>query len=266
MRIVMMGLLLAMAASGPGVGQERCAPLGAGAMHGCLFGAGDVTVVLAAGAGQDSRTWAPLIEELTSLARVVSFDRPGLGRSPDVEGPRTPTAIASELHDPLTTLGVVGPTILVGHSMGGVHVLRYANMFPESVAGVLLLDTPPPGFEQDRMQLLSDPEQAQRQRALAEGRARAPAIVGRERDGAESDSWEFSGFPVMKPLIVVSADSQNFGELGSQDAHRQLWLRRSRQWLELSVRSEFVVATGSGHMIHHDQSRLVLDLIRRLIG
>jgi pimeloyl-ACP methyl ester carboxylesterase len=235
-------------------------------MHGCLFGEEGPTIVLAAGAGQDSRTWDPLIEELASMGRVVSFDRPGLGRSPDVEGPRTPTAIATEIRDLLTSLGVSGPTILVGHSMGGVHVLRYADMFPDSVAGVVLLDTPPAGFEQDRMTLLSDRERDQRRRELSEGRARAPEVVGRERDGAELDAWEFSGFPVLEPLIVVVGDSQDFGDLGSQEAHRRLWIRRSEEWLDLSERSELVVATGSGHMIHRDQPRLVLDLIRRLVG
>ncbi|NNK48371.1 MAG: alpha/beta hydrolase [Gemmatimonadetes bacterium] len=234
-------------------------------MHGCLHGEEGPTIVLAAGAGQDSRTWAPLVEELASIGRVVSFDRPGLGRSPDVEGPRTPTVIALEIRDLLATLGVSGPAILVGHSMGGIHVLRYADMFPESVAGVLLLDTPPPGFEQDRMSLLSEHDKDQRRRELAEGRARAPVVVGRERDGADLESWEFSAFPVTRPLIVVVGDSQYFGELGSQEAHRQLWVRRSEEWLGLSRRSEFVVAAGSGHMIHHDRPQLVVELIRRLV-
>lgn len=265
-RAVLIGVVSCAAVASPVIGQGRCGPVGGNAMYGCLYGDEGPTIVLAAGAGQDSRTWTPLIEELASIGRVVAFDRPGLGRSPAVEGPRTPTAIALEMRDLLTTLGVSGPTILVGHSMGGVHVLRYAGMFPDSVAGVLLLDTPPPGFEQARMNLLSDRERYQRQRELAEGRTRAPAVVGRERDGAESDSWRFIGFPVTRPLIVVVGDSQDFGEIGSQEAYRRLWVRRSEEWLDLSVRSEFVVATGSGHMIHRDRPRLVLDLIRQLVG
>lgn len=265
-RAVLIGVVSSASISSPVVGQGRCGPVGGSAIHSCLDGDGGPTIVLAAGAGQDSRTWAPLIEELASIGRVVSFDRPGLGRSPDVEGPRTPTAIAIEIRELLATLGVSGPTILVGHSMGGIHVLRYADMFPDSVAGVILLDTPPPGFEQDRMSLLSARERNQRQGELAEGRARAPGVVGRERDGADLEPWEFGGFPVIKPLIVVVGDSQYFGELGSQEAHRRLWVRRSREWLDLSGRSEFVIAAGSGHMIHHDQPRLVVELIRRLVG
>lgn len=264
-RAVMVGLVSGMAVSSPAVGQGSCGPVGEYAMHGCLYGEGGPTIVLAAGAGQDSRTWTPLLDELVSIGRVVSFDRPGLGRSPDVDGPRTPTVIALEIRDLLRTLGVAGPTILVGHSIGGVHVLRYADMFPDSVAGVILLDTPPPGFEQDRMSLLSDRERDHRLRELAEGRARAPAVVGRERDGAQSESRGFGGFPVTKPLIVVVGDNQDFGELGSQEAHRRMWVRRSEAWLDLSGRSEFVIATGSGHMIHRERPGLVVELIRRLL-
>lgn len=246
-------------------GQERCGPVGESSIHACLYGGGGPTIVLAAGAGQDSRTWDPLIEELIGIGRVVSFDRPGFGRSPKAEGPRTPTAIAHEIRDLLTFLGVSGPTVLVGHSMGGVHVLRYADLFPESVAGVVLLDTPPPDFERERMSLLSPEERERRLAALVEGRSRAPDVVGRERDGAASEPWEFDRFPATKPLFVVIADSQNFGELGSQEAHRELWSRLSERWLDLSSRSELVVATGSGHMIHREHPQLVLDLIRRLV-
>ena len=149
--------------------------------------------------------------------------------------------------------------------MGGVHVLRYADLFPESVAGVVLLDTPPPGFEAERMKLLSPRERERRREALAEGRARAREVIGRERDGAASESWAFERFPAARPLFVVVADGQDFGGVGSREAHRELWVRLSERWLSLSTRGELVVATGSGHMIHHDRPRLVLDLIQRLV-
>ena len=149
--------------------------------------------------------------------------------------------------------------------MGGIHALRYSELFPASVVGVVLLDTPPPGFEEARMTLLSPVEREERQATLSEGRSRAPEIVGRERDGAAAETWEFNGFPSTRPLAVVVADSQYFGELGSEAEHRALWMRLSRGWLELSSRSELVVATGSGHMVHRERPGLVLDVVRRLI-
>lgn len=257
---------LAVAAlASPVLGQGRCGPVGALSIHACHYPGDGPTIVLAAGAGQSSRTWDPLVDELLTLGSVVTFDRPGLGRSPAVDGPRSPTAIARELRDVVTALGVSGPMLVVGHSMGGVHVLRYADLFSESVAGVVLLDTPPRGFEQERMSLLSSAERNQRLDALAERRARSPNVVGLERDGAASEPWEFSNFPEAAPLFVVVAGSQDFGELGSREAHRALWLRMSERWLPLSAHGELVVAAGSGHMVHHDRARLVIDVIHRLV-
>ena len=113
--------------------------------------------------------------------------------------------------------------------------------------------------------LLSVEEREQRRLALEDGRARAPEVVGRERDGAASEALEFAGFPETKPLIVVVADSQDFGDQGSQKAHRELWIRLSEQWLDLSTRGELVIAKGSGHMIHQDRPQMVVDAIERLV-
>ncbi len=264
--VVLIGAALVGLLANPLLGQARCGPVGEQMIFACLRGVGGPTIVLAAGAGQDSRTWEPLLEELATVGRVVSFDRPGLGQSPGASGPRTPTAIAHEIRAVLTALDLSEPVVLVGHSMGGIHALRYADLYPETVAGVVLLDAPPPGFELERMALLSAEEQRRRRAALEEGRSRAPEVVGRERDGASAELWSFEGFPATRPLVVVVADSQYFGELGSEEAHRTLWMRLSEQWLSLSDRSEFMVATGSGHMIHRERPGLVLDVIRRLVA
>jgi pimeloyl-ACP methyl ester carboxylesterase len=264
--VVLIGAALVGLLANPLLGQSRCGPVGEQMIFACLRGVEGPTIVLAAGAGQDSRTWAPLVEELAAVGRVVSFDRPGLGQSPTVAGPRTPTAIAHEIQALLTALDLSGPMVLVGHSMGGIHALRYADLYPETVAGVVLLDAPPAGFEDERMALLSAEEQGLRQAALEEGRSRAPGVVGRERDGAAAEPWSFERFPRDRPLVVVVADSQYFGELGSGEAHRTLWMRLSEQWLSLSDRSQLVVAPGSGHMIHQERPGLVLDVIRTLVA
>jgi pimeloyl-ACP methyl ester carboxylesterase len=144
--------------------------------------------------------------------------------------PRTPTRIARELRSLVEALGVEGSVVLVGHSMGGLHVLRYASSFPEDVAGIAILDTPPPGFEAERLTLLDSAEVAERGRVLERGVANAPEAVKLEREGARDDrEWDLSAFPSRVPLIVVAADSQDFGDLGSATAHRRLWMAKSRQ-------------------------------------
>ena len=249
--------------------QEECrlVPLETGAVHACVFGEGPVTVVLAAGAGQTSGTWNALVPRLASSVRVVTFDRPGLGQSPPSRSPRTPTQIGRELHAVVKSLDLAGPLILVGHSIGGVHVLRYATMYPRQVAGLVILDTPPPGFERNRLVLLTPPEREERQRLLERGLANAPEVVRLEREGAHNlVEWDFSAFPGTVPVAVVVADSQDFGNLGSQAAHRRLWVEGSREWVGLSTSARLTIAEGSGHMVHHDRPEMVLSQVLAMIG
>jgi len=249
--------------------QENCrrVPIDGRGVNACVSGEGPVTVVLAAGAGQTARTWSGLVAELSITARVITFDRPGLGQSDPGLEPRTPTRIAGELRLLVEALGVESPIVLVGHSMGGLHVLRYASLFPDAVAGVAILDTPPARFEEARRDLLTSEERAERVRLLEDGGSRGPTVVRLEREGAGGTTeWDFSTFPREVPLIVLAADSQNFGDVGSVTAHRDLWISKSRQWVELSDNAEFLVAEGSGHMIHHDRRDLIVEVIRRLIG
>ena len=236
--------------------QEACrlVPMETGAVHACVSGEGPATVVLAAGAGQTSRTWNALVPDLASSARVVTFDRPGLGLSPPGRSPRTPTQIARELNTVVQALDVTGPLVLVGHSMGGLHVLRFAALYPEQVAGVVIIDTPPPGFEQRRLALLTPAEREERRRLLERGLDNTPDVARLEREGAQEHSeWDLSAFPSTCPLTVVVADSQEFGNLGSQSAHRRLWTEGSREWLGLSTDSRLTIAEGSSHMVHHDR-------------
>lgn len=261
-------LPLLLVASGSAA-QQHCelVPIDGGSVRACISGHGVATVVLAAGAGQSSGTWSRILPELEKYARVITFDRPGFGGSQPGVPPRTPTRIARELSKVVDSFGVEDPLVLVGHSMGGVHVLRYATLFPKKVAGVAILDTPPPGFEQERLSLLSPAEAAQRERLLDSRFASAPEAVRLERAGARpAGEWEFADFPNEVRLLVVVADSQDFGDLGSESAHRELWLERSRQWLQLSDHSELLVAEGGGHMIHQDRPAVVIEAIRRLLA
>jgi hypothetical protein len=83
-------VLVAAAMAGPSIpvaAQTRCESVGPVGIHACLRGGEEPVLVLAAGAGQDSRTWGPVVGALAAFATVVTFDRPGLGRSPPVAGP-----------------------------------------------------------------------------------------------------------------------------------------------------------------------------------
>ncbi|HEX4222448.1 MAG TPA: alpha/beta hydrolase [Pseudonocardiaceae bacterium] len=99
-------------------------------------------VVLEPGLGASSVGWSRLHELLAERTRVVSYDRAGLGTTPPTPGPRDLTALAADLAQVITTVGE-GPSVVVGHSLGGTIARQLAATRPDLVAGLVLVDPIP---------------------------------------------------------------------------------------------------------------------------
>ncbi|HEY7569601.1 MAG TPA: alpha/beta hydrolase, partial [Gemmatimonadaceae bacterium] len=112
-------LLLARLAAAQSPGESRHVEIDGHAMHLSIAGAGPITVVLEAGGGFSLSQWDKVQPALAQFARVVSYDRPGLGKSVKCEKPETAQRVATELHAALQLAGVLPPYLLVAHSMGG---------------------------------------------------------------------------------------------------------------------------------------------------
>lgn len=110
-------------------------------MHIYCMGSGSPTVVIDAGNGSFSVEWAPIQQEASQFTRVCTYDRAGYGWSEAGPQPRDGTQVVSELHDLLQAANEAGPYLLVGHSLGGVHVRLFAAQYPDEVAGMILIDT-----------------------------------------------------------------------------------------------------------------------------
>ncbi len=104
------------------------------------IGAGDQTVFLDAGGSDWSAIWSTLMPRLADHARVCAYDRAGLGESDPARGPRTPFAIVEDMRALIEKAALNRPLILVGHSLGGFNVKLYAALYPDDVAGLVLLD------------------------------------------------------------------------------------------------------------------------------
>lgn len=105
-----------------------------------IRGTGQPAVVLASGYGMPRNNWQTVGDDLKKDFTVFSFDRPGYGDQPDTERPRDPCTIARDTREALRTAGLRPPYVLVGHSLGGLHQYVYARLFPQDVAGLVLLD------------------------------------------------------------------------------------------------------------------------------
>ena len=109
-------------------------------LHIACQGTGSPTVVMDAGLGDFSLIWALVQPEASRITQVCVYDRAGYGWSDRSATPRTAQNIVNELHTLLTRSGVQGPYVLVGHSLGGMHVRLFAYQHPDQVAGLVLVD------------------------------------------------------------------------------------------------------------------------------
>jgi len=104
------------------------------------MGSGEPTIVFEAGIGATHLNWRHIQQDVAEFASSVSYDRGGLGWSGPCQTERTPANIASELRQMLESAQIKPPFVLVGHSFGGLVMRRFALLYPEDVAGVLLID------------------------------------------------------------------------------------------------------------------------------
>ncbi len=109
-------------------------------------GAGGPAVVFLPGAGLIGLDYLNIHDEVSRLTTSVLYDRSGTGWSDEVALPRTAAEVADELRSLLSVAQVPSPYVLVGHSLGGAYARRYAQRFPDEVAGLLLLDPTHEGY------------------------------------------------------------------------------------------------------------------------
>jgi pimeloyl-ACP methyl ester carboxylesterase len=110
-------------------------------------GEGGTVVMLEAGGNADSTTWFRVLPAVARLTRVCAYDRAGHGFSDEGPQPRDLDADVADLHALMTAADIRLPAVLVGHSKGSNIVRKYAQMFPQQVAALVLVDPPEQGAD-----------------------------------------------------------------------------------------------------------------------
>ncbi|MEM5018094.1 alpha/beta hydrolase [Metabacillus indicus] len=215
---------------------------------------GKPTVVMDAGYGDYSKGWNAIISEVSLLTEVIVYDRAGLGRSEPSSNPRNSREMVKELKELLDKLKIIPPYILVGHSFGGVNARLFASNYPESVCGLLLVDSTPEDYRERFLPTMSEEfQEAYNRQFVHEGNYEE---FMQSLNQIKEDQKKLN-----IPLIVLSAGKKNHYSPKSQD----LWNTMQEELLQISSNSEFVIAEDSTHYIQNDEPALVVDAIKRLI-
>jgi pimeloyl-ACP methyl ester carboxylesterase len=223
-----------------------------------LKGTVQPTVVLQSGLGDGKESWAGILDEIARSHQVVAYDRPGYGESSPTAAPRDPCSVAREMHAMLHAAQVPPPYLLVGHSLGGLYQYAFAKLYPDEVAGLLLLDPTHPDHWQ-RMQI-DAPSAATVLKGLRYTVFSRTARAEFDQQAVGLDAIDRSA-PLHLPVRHLVRTQYQAVESG---AFETLVHTLEQDWSRLLGTSQIVRVEGSGHYLHHERPAVVLAALQSL--
>ena len=253
--------------------EDRFVDVGGHRLRARMVGSGQPAIVLDAGMGESLETWGDLAARLAGTSTVVAYDRAGLGESDLGPEPRDALAVARDLQRLLQGLGLAPPYVLVGHSLGGLHLRAFADLVPEEVAALVFIDATTEGMHQSLK--------------TEEGRADVMRQLLDESEGVKAEARgmpsslaqvEAMQAPPDVPAVVITATApvsipEEYREEAeaagmTEERLRALQQRKFQLHAHLAAQlpqGEHVLAEESHHFVYRDQPDLVVDEIVRLV-
>ena len=244
-------------------------------------GRGEPVLFLMAGGGAPIEFWGEWISMISSLAPVVTYDRPGIGESSFDGIDPTPERVAEHAHELLNVLDVSPPYILVGWSWGGPLIRFYAGSYPEDIVGMVYLDpsdmTASPA---ENIGTSNEEELRARKAELDAVMAASDMPPGREAEGRAAN--QFFSSPVANrglpddldvPTSVVLATLAPTISAGApsyidERYYEEMFARRVRQFGEWTLdrpNTTLIVTTDAGHAVFRDDPDLAMEAVRRVV-
>jgi pimeloyl-ACP methyl ester carboxylesterase len=249
------------------------------------------TVVIEAGLSQytATSTYGKAQDAIAPFARVCVYDRAGLGWSDPAPADRTHVDMVSDLHKLLIAAKIPAPYIMVGHSLGGLLVRQYAQMYRSEVAGVVLADaTSESNLFDDEGARFRAGVVAQIAQGLAKAKPGEPVVplpdgtstdivmsfmpevlaavkdeyLAIDRTPAEMRAPLGYGTLGALPLVVIRRGKTATPPSASDIA----WQADQERLTTLSTSSSLVVAENAGHVIPYDAPGVVADAVRRVLA
>ena len=274
--------------------------LGGYRLHLLAKGTEGPTVVIEQGAGGPSLSWFDLQKEIANFASVCLYDRAGYQWSDPVRGPRTLEDRVQDLYALLIKADRPGPYVLVAHSYGGFLARLFARDHRDSVAGLVLIDTPDASvYFKDAVlsrysqiawmmgamkflsavglpRLLTRWFASQNDKTASEVSGQINAgMVRREYFATASDdidslkrasAWlrrpDALGLLGDMPVVVITHGQPFPGPFAVLE---EGWREGQEKLAALSTNSVLIVADKANHMVHQDEPRVVVDAIRSVI-
>ncbi|MDX8122063.1 alpha/beta hydrolase [Janthinobacterium sp. GMG2] len=221
-----------------------------------LSGQNGLPVVFQSAMGDGKDVWAKVVPEVAKQHRVLVYDRPGYGDSQKTTTPRDPCTIAAQQRALLTQAGLKPPYVLVGHGLGGLYQYVYARLYPQDVAGLVLLD---PTHPQQWNRLQTD---ASTYAMLVKTRRK---LMFNSTESTEFDAQtqclqhvDMSS-PLRVPAMLLVRDKFGIEEMGSFE---NVVRAQEKDWQRLSGAPAIERITGAGYYIQKDNPVIVNEAVK----
>jgi pimeloyl-ACP methyl ester carboxylesterase len=123
---------------------SELATLGSATLHYVKGGSGPA-VILLHGFPQNWYEWHEVMQRLSKDFTVVAPDARGIGKSTPSPASYDSVTLAKDVQALIEHLRL-NPAYIAGHDVGGVVAYALAVLYPQSVRGVMILDSPIPGL------------------------------------------------------------------------------------------------------------------------
>ena len=265
----------------------RLVSVGTHQLHIYCTGEGRPTVIIDSGLGGFSLEWKKVQSSMAEEVQVCTYDRAGYGWSQAGPEPRTTRQIVNELHDLLLNAEVPGLYILVGHSFGGYNIRYYASLYPESVAGLVLVDAshpdqfdrlPQPEIRKVNIPAKSStvrlsmpvipanyPDEAKRQAFILMANSKAMHTYDQESENFKTSAQQVNEINYLPdvPLTVITRGKRVWPHNSYGDESERIWSELQNELSQLTSQSVHLVASQSGHLVHLDEPELVISAIEK---
>jgi len=220
-------------------------------------------VVVFEGGGRGSvgaplEMWCHEQPAVSKFTTTVAYDRAGIGMSDPGPEPRDARQIARELHTALRNASLAPPYLLVGHSFGGPLNRVFAGMYPDEIAGMVLVDPTQEEF------INRNPSPTARQGDI-------PDSDWKEIQSSLAEAHE-SLVPANVPVVLITGmgprvfpDYISEKKIQEYKANHQLWLKFHKEWLEKVPNGQHIITENSGHDVVISEPELVIHAIRQIV-
>ena len=221
-----------------------------------LEGRRDDLILFESGGGDDASVWSNLLAPIAEVtgATLITYDRPGIGRSEADPQHHGLTSDVERLESGLKDLGYAGHYTLIAHSLGGFYATLFASRHAKQVRAAVLIDINLSCFFTDAFLHTLRTSDAEMQALKATNPGRyflaldfAPMVL-------RMRSVEF---PNTIPVLDFVAERRNFPTREDNDRWGSC---HDKFASESANRTEFI-ASGAGHYIFVSNPELIVAAV-----